>query len=236
MAVVTPPRATPRARPGANPTPEELRARAAVRRRRNLPLAGIAALLIVGSGLVSVTLWVNAGHRQLVLSVRRAVPAGAVIQTADIGQVRVASDPGLKPIPATDWRSVTDHVAAVALTPGTLLTRAQITSGPVLAPGQTVVAIPLKAGQAPNLRAGDQVMVLVTASAAGLVTGESAPVGGGQDARGAVLVRSAHVYAVTPTRSADNVVVSVAVNTADAPALAGAANVGEANLSLIPTA
>ncbi len=236
MAVVTPTRATQRSRSSATSSPEELRARAAVRRRRNLPLAGIAVLLIVGSGLVSVTLWANAGQRQVVLSVRRAVPAGAVIQTADIGQVRVASDPGLKPIAATDWRSVSGHVAAVTLTPGTLLTRAQITSGPLLSPGQTVVAIPLKAGQAPALRAGDQVMVLVTASAARLVTGEGSNVGGGQDARGAVLVRSARVYAVAPSRNADDVVVSVAVNTVDAPALAGAANVGQANLSLMPAA
>jgi hypothetical protein len=84
-----------------------------------------------------------------------------------------------------------------------------------------------------QLKTGDQVLVVATGSAAQLVDQGEASSAGAQDPRGAVLVRQATVFAVEgPTRNSDNSTVSLLVDEGDAPALAGAANVGQVTVVL----
>jgi len=100
------------------------------RRRRNWPRMAAALGLAVASGALFVALYASAGARRPVLAVARAVPVGSVITASDLRAVRVAEDPGLAPIGAGAAQSVVGQRAAVALVPGTLLTRADLSAGP----------------------------------------------------------------------------------------------------------
>ena len=233
MASVSAPTRPPTRRPSEAGTPP-LRARPE-RRRRNVSLASLAVLLIVGCGMASVWAWSQAGDRREVLSMNRTVPQGAVITDADLVETRISVGPGVSAIPAAARAQVVGRVAGVTLVEKTLLSRLELAPAdrPVVGPGQSVVAVALKPGQAPELHPGDQVSVVVTGSAAGLVPGGGLSVPGGEDARGAVLVRQAQVHAVSRSETTDTRVVSLLVETKDVAAVAGAANVGEVALSLV---
>ena len=203
-----------------------------VRRRRNWPRMGVGLVLIVGLGLVGAKVYVTRGERQPVLAVARAVPAGRVIQEADLAEVRVGADSGLRTVPASARATVVGRTAVVELVPGALLSPAQVGTGPALEPGKAVVAVSLKGSQLPakTLRPGDHVTIMATGGAAGLVQG--GPVGSGPDSRGAVLVPTATVYAVEPSKTGETVVVSVVVGEKEAPGVVGAAAVNQVSLVL----
>ena len=69
-----------------------------LRRRPALGIAGV--LLVLLGGLATATLVGAAGDRVEVIAVARDVPVGTSVQPADLGVVRVAADPGLRPVPA----------------------------------------------------------------------------------------------------------------------------------------
>ena len=224
----------PRAAPGAaegRPQAERLRV-APMRRPRNWPRVAAVLLLTLGLGLLGAKVYVTRGQRQPVLAVARAVPAGRVIQDADLRDARIGVDASVATVPAGGRATVVGRPAAVELVPGALLSPAQVGSGPGLEPGQAVVAVNLKGSQLPakNLRPGDQVTVVATGAAAGPAAGAAASPG--QDPRGAVLVPVARVYGVEPSKSADATVVSVIVGEKEAPVVAGAAAVNQVSLVL----
>lgn len=233
MATTTAP---PAQRPARSATaPQPLRV-TPPRRHRNLPLVAVGVVLMLGFGVVSASLQINAGDRDLVLAVERPVAAGAVIGDGDVRAVRISADPALQPVPAAERTSVVGQTAAVQLVPGGLLTRLQLGATSGTEAGKVVLGLSLKPGQAPDgLRPGTRVSVVATGAAAGLAASAS-PTGGtgAQDPRGAVLVRQATVSSVSEERNSDNLTVSVMLSEAEAPAVAGAAAAGQVTLASRP--
>jgi len=197
-------------------------------RRRRAAVVGLGVALVCAGAAVSAAVTLAAGDRVAVLSVVRPVTAGSAVAGADLGEARVASDPGLDPIPVAQRDGVVGQLADVDLRPGTLLTRSQLTSAAIPAAGQAVVGVSLRPGQLPArpLRHGDRVLVVQTPdAAASTADGPAAP---SPQARGAVVVG-------TGQRGADGaVVVDLVVREDDGVALAGAAAAGRLSLVLLP--
>ncbi|MCU1449157.1 MAG: hypothetical protein JWP02_1327, partial [Acidimicrobiales bacterium] len=195
----------------------------------------VGVLLMVGFGLVAAVLQIRATSKVAVLAVAHTVPAGQVIRAGDLSSTDISAGSGLKAIAAADRPTVLGRTAAVPLLPGTLLTRAAIADGTTVTKGKVVVGLSLKPGQLPTsqLKAGDQVLVVATGSAAQLVDQGETSSAAAQDPRGAVLVRQATVFGIEdPGRNSDNSTVSLLVDEREAPALAGAANVGQVTVVL----
>jgi len=190
------------------------------RRRRNWPRMAAALGLAVASGALFVALYASAGARRPVLAVARAVPVGSVITASDLRAVRVAEDPGLAPIGAGAAQSVVGQRAAVALVPGTLLTRADLSAGPVIPTGWASVGLDLKANQVPaGLVPGQTVAVVMTPP-----SGQAASPGASPSA-GMVLVDAARVVSITlPTAASSlpDTEVTLAVPAALAPSVVSA--------------
>lgn len=146
------------------------------RRRPLLAAAGVAALAIGAAG--AVVLVSRAGSNVPVLAVARPVAVGAVVSNADLTVARVGHDAALTPVSAAERARIVGQRAAVALTPGSLLTSSEVTTRPVPASGQQLVAVALKAGQLPaaGLPGGSRVLVVVTpGDSGGAVAGKAGP-------------------------------------------------------------
>lgn len=134
-----------------------------VRARRNpVLLAAGAALVVVGAAGVAWLVTSVAGTSP-VLVTTHAVPAGAVISSADLAVAQVSLDPAVATVPANQRSSVVGQRAASALPAGLLLTPASTTSAPVPAPGQTLVGVAVTPRQLPAapLQTGDPVTVVL---------------------------------------------------------------------------
>lgn len=168
-------------------------------RRRNWSRVAAALALAVFCGGVFVILYASAGGRHPYLAVARSISAGETITASDLSVAHVQSDSALSPIPANEANAVVGHRAAVALAPGTLLTPADLASGPLLGAGEASVGLDLKPGQVPgNLSPGTSVIVIDTAgSQPASASGTSGP--------GSVLVSRAAVLNVSlPTANSAN--------------------------------
>ncbi len=144
------------------------------------------------------------GHRRAVLVVVRAVPAGTVIQSADIGEARLSADPSVRTVAAGQRNRVVGRVAAVNLVVGTLLTTGQLATTPRVDASQAVVGLALKPGQYPGgLRAQDRVMLIDTGPAGATPAAETAA--------GVVLTADAEVDASTTAPDGQTTLVSVVV-------------------------
>jgi hypothetical protein len=161
----------------------------------------VGACVAVFCGVMFVALYDSAGGRHPVLAIGRPVPAFAPISASDLTTVRIANDPALAPVPVQDEGSVIGRRAAVALVPGTLLTAADVGSGPLLGAGQASVGLALNAGQVPaGLVAGDSVLVIETPP-----TGQGAPATFPTSTGPSVLVNKATVLSVSaPTATSGN--------------------------------
>ncbi|MBO4210773.1 SAF domain-containing protein [Micromonospora echinofusca] len=136
-----------------------------VRQRRTRPgLLGLAVLLIALGGLGAAFAVTSVRATGSYLAVARPVPVGTALTTDDLVSVQVAGGQGLKPVRADRLKEVVGLRAAVALTPGTLLTMGQLTDAPLLGPGQQQVALGLKASQVParKLYPGDRLLLVST--------------------------------------------------------------------------
>ncbi|HET7489163.1 MAG TPA: SAF domain-containing protein [Acidimicrobiales bacterium] len=185
--------------------------------RRPVRALALVAVVIACALGFAVTL-ATAGHRQAVLAVAREVPAGAVIRSGDLTVVKIAADRTLRPVPATELGRVVGRTAAVALVPGTLVTKAQLDDRLGPAPGESVVGVVLKGARTPpaSLRAGQRVDVVQTTT----------PVAGDATSTGQLgtVVTEGRVLGVESSRAGDDAVnVSLAVDAGVAPAVAGAA-------------
>jgi hypothetical protein len=117
---------------------------------------------MAASALAAGVLYGNIGNRQPVLAVARPVAAGDVIQSADLTEVLIATDPGTSVIDASAREGIVGHIAAVPLVPGSLLARGQVTNDTTSISGRAVVGATLKPGQFPiELQRGDSVIALV---------------------------------------------------------------------------
>jgi hypothetical protein len=136
-----------------------------VRQRRVRPgLLGLAVLLIALGGLGAAFAVTSVRATGSYLAVARPVEVGREITVDDLVTVQVAGGQGLRPVPAGRRDEVVGKRAAVALTPGTLLTLAQVTDDPLLGPGQQQIALGLEPAQVParKLHPGDKVLLVST--------------------------------------------------------------------------
>ena len=68
----------------------------------------------------------SAGAKHDVLALNRPVPAGRTITAADLRTVRVAADPSIPTVPASEEQSVVGDITAVDLVANSLLSPAII--------------------------------------------------------------------------------------------------------------
>lgn len=157
MSTTTNPRRTgPRGEPGLDirSTLGQVTQRAP--RRLGRVAAAVLFVVIVVVGLVALF---QQNDRLEVLVVKSPVPAGQVVQAADVGPAQVAGVPGA--ILASDVDAVVGKRAAGGLVVGQVLTKAALTDDFVPAAGQRLVAIRLETGRVPGgLAPGDLVDVL----------------------------------------------------------------------------
>lgn len=189
------------------------------KRRRPLPLLALGLACIAGSIALFIGLGIAVDSRRPVLALARDVPAGKVIEPADLKVVHIAAD-GVPSVAATERSAIVGKVAVRSLEAETLLGPLQVTASAPLE-GQVVVGVALEPGRLPSgLGAGDHVRVVDT--------------GRGESAEPAVLVVDAVVFAVDePSRVSDTRVVSLTVPAADAARVASAAADRRVSLVLV---
>jgi hypothetical protein len=198
-------------------------------RNMNVGRMALGVLLVLGLSAGFAYEYSQAGHRHAVLAVARPVPAGQALVAADLKEALVSADPALEPVPATKLDSMIGRAPAVALVRGTLLSEAQLATGPLVPAGRDVVGLSLKAGQVPlGVRVGDRVIVIRTPTnptSAGTSAGTT-------DALPPVVARNAQVLAIDNASATNGgtTVVSVVVDATDAPSVAAAAASGQASL------
>ncbi|HEX8771020.1 MAG TPA: SAF domain-containing protein [Acidimicrobiales bacterium] len=191
-----------------------------------MALVGVAAVIL--GALLFLALYTSVDKRQSVLAVARPVAAGEVITAADLRVVKVSRTSGVTPMAASQGSAVVGKVAAVGLVPGSLLVDSQLGTSSSLQPGQAVVGVALKAGQAPaSLRAGTRVEVVDAVKS----SGDDRP-------RATVLSSSAIVSSVGRPDNSSNAttVVSLTLPAADAPAVTASAIDGRLSLIVLPAA
>ncbi|MER5951214.1 SAF domain-containing protein [Streptomyces sp. NPDC001904] len=197
------------------------------RSRRGRPsMYALAIALIAAGGGGGFLAFQATGERTSVLSVAHAVDAGDVIKDSDLVEDSVALGTVLKPYKASQREQVIGKRAAVALVPGALLSRGQVTTRTLVKSGERLVGIGLKAAQMPatRLSPGDRVLVV---SAAPDATDSS-----GQPAETAEpKAVAARVVKTGPRQeNTGEQVVDVAVPAEDATSLAARAQSGDVAL------
>jgi hypothetical protein len=137
----------------------------APQRRWRPSLIWLAVALIAIGGLISWRVLETVGSTAEYLAVGQRVEAGGTVEAGDLTTVRITVDPALKPIRAADAKAVIGKYAAVALTPGTLLTEAQLTDQAVPGPGKQLVGMSLSEDRVPSQRLvpGNPVLLVITA-------------------------------------------------------------------------
>jgi hypothetical protein len=155
-----PPSAARRPRPTA-PAPSVLPPSG---RQRRWTLALFAILLTVGAGLLFALLYINAGDRVPVVAMARDVARGQALARDDLTEVRVAADPSVDLVPASDIDDLVGQTASVDLAEGSLLTEGQIGETIGLPPGATETGVTVDASDVPftDLRPGMTVAVVFT--------------------------------------------------------------------------
>lgn len=137
------------------------------RRRTGVLAAGVALVAVGALGAAYLTQVV--GGTVAVIAVVRDVAPGEVVQAADLTIADVSTDPALSPVPAARLSSVIGQRAAVALTAGSLLTDAAISTTIVPTAGRSLVGVALTAAQLPGepLQPGDRVRIVDTPTTQG---------------------------------------------------------------------
>lgn len=200
------------------------------RRRRHLPLAVVGVLVVVGCALAFADVSLRLGHGAEVLVVAQPVPAGQVLTAGDLRAVKLSAPGGVASVPAGEEQAVVGQPAAVPLTPGSVLTRAEVGSGALVGAGSDVVAAALKAGAyPPDLAAGDKVQVVpvITSASGSSVSGAgSTSSSAGPTAQGPLPATVLAVQGPSAT-SGSPAVVSLVVARSDAAEVASLAAAGE---------
>jgi hypothetical protein len=178
--------------------------------------------MVVAAGTFALT-YLRADARTPVLVVARPVAAGQELSAADVRVARIAVDPGIAVLPAADMARAVGSTATVPLLAGTLMTTNMLGPASWPPPGQTVVAVPVKAGRlAAGVQPGTHVLLVTVMP--------SASVGGSAVPAPSVLTAAGVVVAVdSGTDGAGTSVVSVLLPRDSAVAVASTA----ADLSIV---
>jgi len=137
------------------------------RRRPGLLAAGVA--LVALGAVAAAYLTQVVGNTVPVVAVVRSVPAGELIDRADLAVANLPADPALQPVDAGRLETFVGQRAAVDLSAGSLLTEQAVTGQLVPAAGQSLVGVAVTSAQLPAqaLQPGDQVRVVDTPTAQG---------------------------------------------------------------------
>jgi flagella basal body P-ring formation protein FlgA len=164
----------------------------------------LAAALTVLAGVLVAWSLTRAADRVEVVSMARPVPAGTLIQAADLTTTAIAFDtPVVGLAPATSMQSLVGRMATIDLQPGVLLSAGMWADGTELSPGERTVGAVMAAGNYPvDLAQGSSALAVATEAD---VAGDAA-----------VIVR---VLDVTPGEQ-QTVVITLAVPEADAARIA----------------
>lgn len=186
---------------------------------RRLPWVALAAVLVVGGGLLVGLLVAEAGDRDPVLFVARPLSPGQVIEAADLGVVEVGVEGDATLVPASSRAALVGQVARAALPQGALLSPGQVGPPGDLDADSRVVGALLGPGELPvaNLRPGDRVELVAVA-------------GEGEDS---TTLGQARVFDAT-AMSQGGQFVSLVTNAGLAPAVAEAASQRRLRLVLVP--
>ena len=198
------------------------------RAARNVAGALLGVLLIVLSAAGVAVYTSRASHRHAVLVIARPVKAGAVIQSADVGEARLAADRGIQTVPAGQRDRIIGRMASANLA-AALITNDELGTGPQADADHAIVGLALKAGQYPGgLRPLDRIMLVDAGSGAG-AQAASAPAAANPN----VLVADGRVTSVDSAADGQTTVVSVLVPVRVAPAVAAASAHGSVSVILV---
>jgi hypothetical protein len=208
------------------------------RRERKPALAAFALLLVVGGALAAGLLVIQSGKRVAAIEISQQVGAGQRIPLSAMQQVQVASGTGLDYVPWAQASQVTRFYAATTIPPGTLLTSAMVARVSGIATGKDIVGLALKDGQWPGqLKVGDHVGIYAVSGQASGSAG--CPGSGGAALTGdAVVVDLATAGGGSLVSGSQNGTtdVTVAVDPADAGAVACDAAAGNVAVVVLPPA
>jgi Flp pilus assembly protein CpaB len=127
-------------------------------------LVGILLMLVATAG--SIAVWSAEQDTRSVLVLARELPVGATLAQGDLNVSRARLDDAVyeAAVPANQLSSMVGRQLSEPAHANQLLARAQISTQPRLAPGQMVMAIPIRTDAAAGgrIRAGDSVQVLGT--------------------------------------------------------------------------
>jgi hypothetical protein len=198
-------------------------------RERRPGLAALAVLLILAGALGAGFLVIQSAKRVAAVEVTAAVGAGQHIPLSALRPVQLAAGSGLGYVPWNEAAQVTRFFTVGAIPPGTLLTRGMVAATGASLAGKVVLGLALKDGQLPSgLADGDLVAVYQVSDAQQTCPGTS----------GALLATGALVLSVTAPAATSGgnaqADVAVAVNPADAGAVACNAANGMVGLAVLP--
>lgn len=200
---------------------------------RNIPLAAVGVLLVIGCAIGFSSAWLRAGGRQQVLVVSSAISAGQVLTPADLHTAQLSVSSGLSPVPASEESAVVGRAVALPLAAGTLLTESDLGPGADPPSGQAVVGLALKPGQyPPEVTAGDRVLVVTNPSSTADAAAVAATTSGTTVVVPPVPATVVGVESASQTTS-DSAVVEVQLAEGDGAAVATAASAGDIALVLV---
>jgi len=179
-----------------------------VRSRVRTQWMAMAAALVVLAGVLVAWALSNAADRVQVVRVAQQVPAGEVIDAADLTLVGVAFDAEVQGmVPASSLAALVGRIAAVDLEPGVLLVTGMWSDAPETLPGEEAVGAVLRAGRFPlGLARGDVALAApLDASAAAPVTVRviEVQVGADGDISVSLAVAAEHAVAVAQLAASD---------------------------------
>lgn len=151
-------RNTPTSRERPSSTPARISSRARGR-------LALGALIVAIGVLINLAIYRSVDDKSPVLQLNRDVPAGQQISADDFRTVEIGADGAFRSVPSSDLNAVVGSYAKVRLIAGTLLAHEALQAGPLVAPGASVVAVTVPAGEVPiGLRERSRVSVVVVAS------------------------------------------------------------------------
>jgi hypothetical protein len=151
-------RNTPTSRERPSSTPARISSRARGR-------LALGALVVAIGVLINLAIYRSVDDKSPVLQLNRDVPAGQQISADDFRTVEIGADGAFRSVPSSDLNAVVGSYAKVRLIAGTLLAREALQAGPLVAPGASVVAVTVPAGEVPiGLRERSRVSVVIVAS------------------------------------------------------------------------
>ncbi|WP_406083549.1 SAF domain-containing protein [Micromonospora zamorensis] len=200
--------------------------RVAPQRRWRPALVWLAVALVAAGGLIAAAVLRKVGTTAEYLAVSSTVAVGSTVDRSNLSTVRITVDPALKPIRANDADEVIGKYAAVALVPGTLLTKAQLTATAVPGQGEQLVGLSLTQERMPaeRVRSGARVLLIVTTDAG--------PIGDPQQATAAPISIKATVVDVRTGVKEGTTLLNVAVPDRDGPLIASRAAAGRIVVAL----